>query len=241
MLIIPAIDLIHGRCVRLSRGNFETVQEYEKSPKEAASEYVSYGFSRVHVVDLDGARKGQIVQLKPISEILSVPGIQAQVGGGVRTEEHVEQLLGLGATQLVVGSVAMRTPETVSAWASKFGPEKFSVALDLEEGTLSASGWTQKERSTIDEIISKLEVSGITDYLCTDIFRDGMLEGPNFELYQVLVHAHPKVRWIASGGISSLEDLESLRRTGVYGAIVGKAIYEGRITLEELAEYAKSC
>lgn len=241
MQLIPAIDLIHGHCVRLTRGKFETAREYEKSPKEVASEYVSYGFSRVHVVDLDGARKGQIVQLQAISEILSVPGIQAQVGGGVRTEEHIQQLLDIGAAQVVVGSVAMRTPEIVSTWATKFGPERFSVALDLEEGILSASGWTQKERSTIDEIVSKLEASGITDYLCTDIFRDGMLEGPNFELYQVLVHAHPKIRWIASGGISSLEDLESLRRTGVYAVIIGKAIYEGRITLEELAEYAKSC
>ncbi len=240
MRIIPAIDLIHGRCVRLVKGDFNSAREYDKTPEQIAQEYISNGFSRIHIVDLDGARAGRIVQWETLEAILSVPEIEAQIGGGVRTPEIIERLLSMGAKQVVVSSVAMRSPETVSAWAAKFGPQHFCIALDLQEGVLAASGWTQKEKSTMDEILSKLEPAGIVDYLCTDILKDGTLEGPNFELYQILVQAHPKVRWIASGGVSSVKDVESLRQAGVAGVIIGKALYEERITLEELAQYVKS-
>jgi phosphoribosylformimino-5-aminoimidazole carboxamide ribotide isomerase len=170
---------------------------------------------------------------------MTVPGIEAQIGGGVRSEEQIERLLNMGVKQVVVGSVAMRSPETVLTWANQFGPERFCVAMDLQEGVLSASGWTKKETGTLEDTVSKLESSGIVDYLCTDITKDGTLEGPNFELYRLLVQAHPKLHWIASGGVSSLKDLDSLRQTGVAAVVIGKALYEGRITLEDLAQYAK--
>jgi phosphoribosylformimino-5-aminoimidazole carboxamide ribotide isomerase len=240
MRIIPAIDLIHGQCVRLVRGDFNSVSEYDNPPEQIAQQYIANGFSRIHIVDLEGAKKGKVKQWETLSKIMSVRGIEAQIGGGVRTEEAIERLLSLGVKQVVVGSVAMRSPETVLSWAQKFGPEKFCIAMDLQEGVLSASGWTKKETSTLEEILSKLEPSGIVDYLCTDITKDGTLEGPNFELYRILAQAHPKVRWIASGGVSSLKDLDMLRQTGVASVVIGKALYEGKITIEELVHYSKT-
>ncbi len=230
---------MQGHCVRLTKGDFTSLREYSSAPEEVASEFVSAGLRRVHIVDVEGARAGGIVHWATLEAILSVPGLEAQIGGGIRTEETVERLLALGAKQLIFGSVAVHSPETIGLWASKFGPEHFCVAADLNSGFLASSGWTKKENSTIDTILSKLESAGISDYLCTDISRDGTLEGPNFELYRVLVRTHPAIRWIASGGISSMRDLETLRQIGLSAAVVGKALYEGKIQIQELARFGR--
>jgi len=237
MFIIPAIDIFDGQCVRLVEGNFSRLKSYSADPEVMARQFLKAGMRHLHVVDLEGAKEGKVINWSAIDRILSVKGMEVQVGGGVRTENDVEMLLAAGVAFVTIGSVAVRTPELFEEWAKKFGAEKFCVALDVRDGQLAVGGWQQSDELTLPDAVQRIRKCGITRFLSTDIRRDGTLAGPNLELYSMLVHEYPDAQWLASGGVRSIEDLSALKNTGVAGVIIGKAIYEGTLQLKELAGF----
>jgi phosphoribosylformimino-5-aminoimidazole carboxamide ribotide isomerase len=235
MLILPAIDIHRGRTVRLRRGDFAGITEYEPSPVEAARLFGDAGLRYLHVVDLEGAREGRIVNWEAIADLLSLPGIAAEVGGGVRSAADIERLLGLGADRIVVGSVAVREPRMFGEWIGAFGPRRIALALDLRGGRAAVDGWADAVGDDPFALLASLVDLGVRTCICTDVDRDGMLEGPNLRLYGDLVARFPGMDLIASGGIASARDLPPLALTGVKGAIVGRAYYDGAMTLAEMA------
>ncbi len=238
MQIIPSIDIINGKSVRLLKGDYGEQKTYSVRPSEVARQYIAAGARSLHVVDLDGAKKGRVENWLTLNEILSSGSAEIQVGGGVRTEAEIDRLLKAGASRVVLGSLVVKTPEMLGTLADKFGPEHFCISLDLKEGRIAYQGWLKSSQTTLEEIVKKGEECGIHHFLSTDISRDGTLEGPNTELYASLVQRFPKVNWLASGGIRSAQDITALKVTGVCGAIVGKALFEGLVRLEDLLEAA---
>ncbi|HLX12310.1 MAG TPA: 1-(5-phosphoribosyl)-5-[(5-phosphoribosylamino)methylideneamino]imidazole-4-carboxamide isomerase [Bacteroidota bacterium] len=234
MQIFPAIDIFNGRCVRLTEGLFSQQKNYDVSPRDMAEQFAAAGAKQLHVVDLEGAKEGHVVNWDALTQVLAVQGISVQVGGGIRTEDDVQRLLNLGAKRVVVGSLAARSPETLSEWAKKFGPESFCAALDLKDGKIATNGWQDSEEFSLAKFVASMANIGVVRILSTDIRRDGLLAGPNISLYRELVTGFPSMEWIASGGVRSKEDIVELATTGVEGAIIGKAIYEKAIPLDEL-------
>jgi phosphoribosylformimino-5-aminoimidazole carboxamide ribotide isomerase len=235
MLIFPAIDIFDGKCVRLRQGDYDQKTVYAASPAAIAQEFAEAGFSFLHVVDLQGAKEKKVVNWNSIESILKVRGIQIEVGGGIRTTDNISRLLDLGVQRVVVGSVAVKSPELVEYWIKKFGPEKIVVGMDVKDGSVAISGWLEdSSRKPIDFVLDLIR-RGATTFICTDISRDGMLGGANIEFFTGLKTAFPQISLIASGGITSADDLVQLQKAHVFGVIVGKAIYEGRISLKELA------
>jgi phosphoribosylformimino-5-aminoimidazole carboxamide ribotide isomerase len=236
MILYPAIDLLDGRVVRLARGDFDAVTDYESDPADIAARYADAGADWLHVVDLSGARDGTRRQTGVLRK-LAAAGLKLQTGGGVRTHEDVAALLDAGAERVVVGSLAVTSPELVLGWIEHFGAERIAAAFDVqvEAGVAwpTVSGWTKRASENLPALLKRYRRSGLSHALVTDISRDGMLTGPNTELYQTLVTTFPGIAWQASGGVSSLEDLVALKAAGADGAIIGKALYEGRFTLEE--------
>jgi phosphoribosylformimino-5-aminoimidazole carboxamide ribotide isomerase len=238
MIRIPAIDLRDGRVVRLRQGDFAAETRYEVNALALAQRYEREGATHLHVVDLDAARDGSATQRHLIAEICSGTGLAVQAGGGIRTRSHVEMMLTTGVERVVIGSVAVRAPEQVIAWAGEFGNERILIALDTRLGAdgvfrLPVSGWTESTEVTLTERIEQFLAAGISEFLCTDIARDGMLSGPNFELYAELAARYPGVRIQASGGLSTLADLKALSAAGCAGVVMGRALLEGRFTLPE--------
>jgi phosphoribosylformimino-5-aminoimidazole carboxamide ribotide isomerase len=238
MIRIPAIDLRDGRVVRLRQGDFAAETRYEVNALALAQRYERDGATHLHVVDLDAARDGSATQRHLIAEICSGTGLVVQAGGGIRTRSHVEMMLTTGVERVVIGSVAVRAPEQVIAWAGEFGNDRILIALDTRLGAdgvfrLPVSGWTESTEVTLTERIEQFLAAGISEFLCTDIARDGMLSGPNFELYAELAARYPGVRIQASGGLSTLADLKALSATGCAGVVMGRALLEGRFTLPE--------
>jgi phosphoribosylformimino-5-aminoimidazole carboxamide ribotide isomerase len=234
MRIIPAIDLYEGKCVRLKEGDYSTMKEYSDDPAAMAARFVQAGFSEIHVVDLEGARLGRVCNWDALQGIAAVPGVRMQAGGGLRTEEEVRQVLDLGASKAVLGSVAARNPSLASEWAQEYGAARFCIAVDVKNGALVSQAWQAVESDSVDSVVETLCHSGFRDFLCTDVGRDGMLGGPNLPLYRVLSRRFPNVRWIASGGVASRADVDALRQTGVDAAVIGKALYEGLLKLDDL-------
>jgi phosphoribosylformimino-5-aminoimidazole carboxamide ribotide isomerase len=234
MKIIPAIDIIKGKCVRLTQGDFGKAKVYRENPLEVAREFEDADLEYLHLVDLDGARKGKVVNWSVIESIQAHTALKVDFGGGVKTEEEVERLLDLGIDQINIGSIAAREPETFSNWLQKYGPENFILSADVKEEMVLSHGWTEQTSLTIYDLVAVFEKEGLEYLTCTDINSDGMLQGPNFGLYKKLRRRYPNLKLIASGGISSTEDLAELAYTNMYAAIVGKAIYEHKIELREL-------
>jgi phosphoribosylformimino-5-aminoimidazole carboxamide ribotide isomerase len=237
MKIIAAIDIMEGKCVRLTQGNFGTVKVYDEDPVDMARKFEDADLENIHVVDLDGAQQGAVVNWKTIEDIRANTALRIDFGGGVKTTEDVEQLLELNIERINVGSVAVREPEKFKSWIDQFGADNFILSTDVKGNEIKVSGWQEKTGVTIYDVIEQYTPSGITHVTCTDISADGMLGGPNFALYKKLLKRFPKIKFNASGGVSSMEDLASLKYIGVYGVIIGKAIYEGKLTLEELAAF----
>jgi phosphoribosylformimino-5-aminoimidazole carboxamide ribotide isomerase len=231
--IIPAIDIIDGRCVRLSEGKFDSRKEYGIDVVEMAKRFAQAGAQFVHVVDLEGAKAGRIVNWQSIEGIGKIEGLRVQVGGGVRSEKDVERLLATGVERVVVGSLAVHSQEKLKGWAERFGPEKFCIAIDLKNGEIAFAGWQRTAPVRLDTVIPGFLSCGFTSFLSTDIKRDGMMTGPNLELYKDLVRAFPGAQWLASGGVDTIENLRLLKQTGVTGVIIGKAFYEGTLQYEE--------
>lgn len=237
MIILPAIDIIGGRCVRLSQGDYNQQTRYEATPVDMVKQYVAHGFKRIHVVDLDGAKASSPQNLDTLSELAAVPGAEIEWGGGIKSVEALRAVLDAGAKYAVVGSVAAKQPELFEQWLRMFGPERIVLGADVREGRVAVNGWQEEMDVTIDDLVDRFLKYGLSQVICTDISRDGMLQGPATELYVRLQKKYPKVDFTVSGGISSMADIHALKAAHLRRVIVGKAIYEGRITLDEL--YAK--
>ena len=237
MQIIPAIDLREGRVVRLAQGDYARETRYPRDPAQLAHEYFASGARWLHVVDLDGARSGQLHNLRAIAAIAD-SGLSLQAGGGVRDEDDLRRLYDAGVVRVVVGSVAVREQDIVEKWISSYGAERICIALDtrLDEAgrwSLPVKGWTESSEFTLDELAPHYAGAGARHLLCTDIARDGMLAGPNLELYEHLAHVVPTLDVQASGGVRDATDLRALRALGLAGAVLGRSLLEGRLTLAE--------
>ena len=236
MNIIPAIDLRQGKVVRLKQGDYTQQTTYEARPRELAQRYAAAGASWLHLVDLDGARSGSLENLAVIESIAS-DGMRIQAGGGVRTEDDLARLFNAGVSRVVLGSVAIREPEQVADWISRYGAEQLTVALDTRrvngQWSLPSAGWTEAESRTLDELAPWYAEKGARHLLCTDIDRDGMLAGFNLDLYRHLADRVPGLAVQASGGVRSLDDICAAREAGAQGVILGRALLEGRFTIEE--------
>lgn len=233
--LIPAIDLIDGKCVRLSQGNYDSKRVYSENPVEVAKQLESYGVHRLHVVDLDGAASQHVVNYRVLEQIAGRTSLRIDFGGGIKSDEDLVIAFDNGAQMVTLGSVAVRQPELFVKWLGQYGTEKIILGADVKNGKIAVNGW--KEESTqelmpfLDDYINK----GVTKVLCTDISRDGMMEGPSTELYRQIMEAYPELHLIASGGVSCLDDILRLDEAGIPAVVFGKALYEGRITLKELS------
>ncbi len=243
MEVIPAIDLLGGKVVRLLKGDFEQVTHYAIEPVELARSYLDAGLGRLHAVDLDGAKTGDPINLDLIAEFAAT-GLKVQAGGGIRDEARLQALLKAGAERAVIGSTAVTAPDTVAGWIKALGAERFVLAFDVllsETGTPMAQthGWTRSSNTSLWALLDQYLALGARDVLCTDIDLDGSLAGPNTELYQQCVERYPDVRFIASGGVSSAAELPKLAATGVAGVVSGKALLDGRLTLQEIEQFLR--
>lgn len=242
MQLIPSIDLRGGRCVRLLKGDFGAETRYEFAPHELLNRYRALGAAWLHIVDLDGARDGRLANRTTILELASQPGLKLQVGGGVRSEAVVEDLLRAGVARVAIGSAAVETPEDVQRWFSRHGPERICLAFDVridQHGVprLRTRGWREESSLSLWEAVDRYLPHGLTHVLCTDIERDGALAGPSLGLYEQAQRRHPGIQWQASGGVASVADLAALARIGVAAAISGKALLEERMQPEELRPF----
>ena len=237
MDIIPAIDIIDGKCVRLSEGNYSSKKIYSDSPVDMAIEFQRIGIKKLHLVDLDGAKARKVVNIDVLKNITTATDLEVDFGGGVQSTEDLVKVFKAGAQKVTGGSIAVRNPDLFEQWLTEFGPDKIILGADVKHGKVAISGWQEQSQWALNDFLQHYLDKGITQVICTDVSKDGLLKGPAVDLYKQLTHTFPKLSLIASGGVSSLDDLNDLRLTGVTGAIVGKAIYEKRITLEQLAEF----
>ena len=244
MILYPAIDLLDGRVVRLAKGDFDAVTDYGEDPLATARAYAAAGAAWLHLVDLSGARDGARRQAATV-ESISGAGLNVQTGGGVRRAADVQAILDAGAARAVVGSLAVTDPARVTRWLQRFGADRLTLAFDvtLEQGEARprVAGWTECAAVTLDSLVETYADAGLAHALVTDIGRDGMLAGPNDSLYRRLVRTWPHIAWQASGGIADTADLARLRDAGLSGAIIGRALYEGRFTLAEALAEAAPC
>lgn len=238
MEVIPAIDIIAGKCVRLTRGDYNQVKEYSSDPVQVAREFEDGGITRLHVVDLDGAKARQVVNLDTLSAIAAHTELTIDFGGGVKSRQDLEQVLQAGAAQVTAGSIAASQPEVVKGWIEEFGAEKIILGADVLDEQVMVSGWQKGSGIRLFEYLDMYIAHGISYVICTDIDKDGALQGPSLELYKRILKSYPDLKLIASGGVSSVQDLDELQQAGLYGTIVGKAFYEGRISMQQLSAYA---
>lgn len=237
MKVIPAIDIVDGKCVRLTQGNFGTVKIYDEDPLDVAKRFEDADIEHIHLVDLDGAERGMVTNWDTVESIRANTALRIDFGGGVKTSEDVDLLLEMNIDQINVGSVAVKEPEKFREWIRKFGAENFILSTDVKGKSVQVSGWQETTAFSVYDLVSLYLPDGVRTVTCTDISADGMLAGPNFALYKKLINRFPGIRINASGGVSSIGDVEKLQYIGVSGVIIGKAIYEGRIKLEELAGF----
>jgi phosphoribosylformimino-5-aminoimidazole carboxamide ribotide isomerase len=237
MEIIPAIDLINGKCVRLTEGDYSRKTEYALSPLEIAKQYQDHGIKRLHLVDLDGAKQGKVVNWQIAEQLALHTDLVIDFGGGVKTAAEVERIIDLGIEYVVVGSVAAKQPEVFADWIVRFGPNRFMLGADVRNEMIMVSGWLEKSSLSLMPFLETQVNQGISNVFCTDISKDGKLEGPAVDLYRKIKLAFPAFNLIASGGVSSMDDIHALAKAGCNGVIIGKAIYEGRISIQDLEAY----
>lgn len=232
--IIPATDIIGGACVRLTQGDYDRRTTYYSDPLEAALRFEEAGIRRLHMVDLDGAKASQPRNLAVLERIASKTALEVQYGGGIKSTEALRSVFDAGASRAICGSVAVRRPELFAEWLAEFGPEKLILGADIRNGKVAIQGWTEASELTAQELIAQFAPQGLSQVICTDIARDGMLCGASAEFYAALQGEFSGVEITVSGGIGSKADIEALDGAGLRSVIVGKALYEGRITLDEL-------
>ncbi len=235
MRIIPAIDLIDGKCVRLTQGDYAQKKVYNENPLDVAKSFEDQGLQYLHLVDLDGAKAGKVTNWKVVESITTHTKLTVDFGGGIKTDDEIRKLFEHGVQQVNLGSIAVKEPQKVIQWIDEFGSDKIILSADVKNNTIAISGWQESSSINIRNFLRDYIENGIEYVTCTDISTDGMLTGPNIELYKTLILSFPQLHLVASGGVGTMEDLQELKRIGVDGVIVGKAIYEGRVKLEELA------
>ncbi len=235
MEIIPAIDIIDGKCVRLSKGDYDTRRVYNEDPLEVARQFADWGVSRLHVVDLDGAKAGHIVNHRTLERICGHSGLTVDFGGGLKTADDLRVAFECGAAMATGGSIAVKNPAEFEAWLLRYGPERIILGADAKDGKIAVTGWTETSAQELVPFVKAYRDKGVTQTICTDIGRDGMLQGPAIDLYRNLMEQVEGVRLIASGGVGSAADIEALAEAGVPAVIVGKAIYEKRVSAADIA------
>ncbi len=234
MTIIPAIDIINGKCVRLTKGDYAQQKIYNENPVEVARQFADAGIKRLHLVDLDGAKAGKIVNLAVLESIAAVTDLVIDFGGGIKNINDIGSVFNAGAAMATIGSLAVKQPALIEEWLMEFGADKFLIGADVLDGKIKISGWLEDGGIEIFSFISKMIGLGATNIFCTDISKDGVMEGPSIGLYKEIMLQHPEINLIASGGVSKISDVVELKEIGCSGAIIGKAIYEGNITLQQL-------
>ena len=235
---IPAIDLIEGKCVRLTQGNYATSHVYAEDPVDMALRFEDMGFTRLHLVDLDGAKSRHVVNDHVLKAITRATKLIVDFGGGVKTDDDMSRVLDAGAEMVTCGSIAVTQPDTVLGWMERYGAEHLILGADVKDGKISINGWLEDSAYELMPFLQRYLDAGMMHVLCTDISRDGMLQGPATALYGSIMKAFPHCRLIASGGVSCIEDILQLDKAGVPAVVFGKAIYEGKIDMKELAEMA---
>lgn len=236
--IIPAIDVIGGQCVRLTQGDYGQKSVYHNDPLEIAKAFEGAGITRLHLVDLDGAKEKKIVNHKVLERIASQTKLHIDFGGGVQSNEMIDLAFSLGAKQITAGSIAVKNPELVISWFEKYGADKIILGADAKNEQIAVSGWQENSNLSVYDFVSDYVKKGAKYIISTDVAKDGLLQGPSFDLYKNLQKQNSGLNIIASGGVSNLEDLQQLKAMNLFGVIVGKAFYEGKITLEQLAQFA---
>jgi len=234
--IIPAIDILDGKCVRLSQGDYDQKKVYNEDPMEVAKQFEDYGLHRLHLVDLDGAKAGKVINYRILERIASRTSLIIDFGGGLKSDYDLQIAFDSGATMVTGGSVAVKNPETFQQWITKFGGKSIILGADCKDNRVAICGWTENTEEDIFSFIENWRKQGIQKVICTDISKDGMLDGPNIELYKKIKEQDSEIHLIASGGVSCLEDINRLEEAFIPGVIIGKAIYEGRIDIKELGK-----
>lgn len=237
MRLIPAIDIIDGKCVRLSKGDYDTKKIYNENPLEVAKSFEAHGITNLHLVDLDGAKSSQIVNYKVLEQIASKTSLNIDFGGGLKSDADLKIAFECGANQITGGSIAIKNPDVFKSWIQQYGVDKIILGADAKNEKVAISGWLEESASDLIPFIQNYQEEGVQYVICTDISKDGMLQGPSFELYRKILEQTPNIKLIASGGISAFDELPKLAELGCEGTIIGKAIYENRISLKQLENY----
>lgn len=237
MILVPAIDIINGQCVRLTKGDYDTKKVYNESPVEVAKAFEGAGLTHVHVVDLDGARAKHIVNAKVLEQIATQTSLQVDFGGGIKSETDLQTAFDCGASQVTLGSIAVSEPELVGEWLEKFGAEQLILGADAKNRRIATHGWEQDSGLDVIDFIKDYAQKGFEYVLCTDVAKDGMLAGPSLELYYEILEQLPELSLIASGGVTTMDDIYQCAELGCTAAIIGKAIYENKLSLKELERY----
>ena len=232
--LIPAIDIIDGQCVRLTKGDYNQKKVYNDDPLTVAKDFEKIGFKRLHMVDLDGARSKHIVNDEILRRVTAETSLIVDFGGGIKSEEDIVKAFESGASMITVGSIAVTQPELFIQWMEKYGPEKMILGADVRNGMISINGWKKDSQISLLPFLKQYVEAGVKNVLCTEISKDGTLQGPAVTLYKEIMSAYPKLHLIASGGVSRKEDIDELESEGIPAVVFGKAIYEGRINLKEL-------
>jgi phosphoribosylformimino-5-aminoimidazole carboxamide ribotide isomerase len=235
--LIPAIDIIDGKCVRLSQGDYDTKKIYNENPLEVAKEFEANGIQRLHVVDLDGAKSSHVVNYKALDAIAGHTSLTIDFGGGIKTDEDLMIAFENGAHMVTLGSVAVKKPELFKKWLHQYGAEKIILGADVKDNRISVSGWLEEGPQELMPFLTNYTQEGVSKVLCTDISRDGMLQGPSIELYKQVMQRFPTMHLIASGGVSGVDDIIRLDEAGIPAVVFGKALYEGRITMKDLKRF----
>lgn len=237
MDIIPAIDIIEGKCVRLTHGDFNQKKIYNENPVEVAKQFEEYGIKRLHLVDLDGAKSGKIVNAKTLESVCTKTKLVVDFGGGLNSSEDLETAFNAGAQIVTGGSIAVKNRNLFESWLNEFGSDKIILGADVKNEKIAIKGWQEESELSINEFIKSYQSNGIKKVICTDVSKDGAMIGPSFDLYKQLLEQFPDQEFIASGGVTTIEDVKELIAMNMHGAIIGKAIYEGTMTLKELSSF----
>ncbi len=237
MRLIPAIDIINGKCVRLTKGDYSTQKVYNENPLEVAKMFAAHGIKYVHLVDLDGAKASHIVNYKILEKIASQTDLKIDFGGGLKSEDDLHIAFESGASQITGGSIAVKNPEIFKKWLAKYGPQKIILGADAKNEKVAVGGWLEASEEDLIPFIKNYVDEGINYVICTDIAKDGMLQGPSFDLYKKILSQNSDIKLIASGGVSCFEDLPKLADLGCEGTIIGKAIYENKISMKQIENY----
>lgn len=236
MEIIPAIDIIDGKCVRLTQGDYSQKTIYNEDPVEVAKQFEYAGITRLHLVDLDGAKAGKVINQRVLENISEKTKLKIDFGGGIKTEEDIVKIFNAGAHIATIGSMAVKQPEVFFSWVKKYGAEKILLGADVRGELIAVGGWTESTQLNVFDFLEDNRKQGVKNVFCTDVSKDGMLEGPSIALYKQIIQRFPEIELIASGGVSDIDDVHQLAEIGCSGVIIGKAIYEGKVSLEQLSK-----